>query len=253
MWSVAAWLILITLEIVAVGWLYFDGASRGCVLAWLADHHWSTSETVRASAQYASPTTQQLLTSGLVAAVVSWVGVLFSLVGTRHAFRGLRAWFSFVSLTCVALSIGTGWTSIYWHGQQRRIRSALPDVSRFVQDLEQDWPTSLQRQPSLGSYLSYPTRSAHTLVLLTEPMIPGSNLSMTAIEWSSDRTLRMQLAGAERDAWLEWRQDGQEPETYVNGLGVTYRPVLAREMGNGWFLVQYDTVERRKEKGERRQ
>lgn len=239
LWIAAAWLIVITAQIIAVGWLFCDGHSRGCVLAWLHERGLNVALSSSASIQYASPATLRMISWGVVLGSASWFVILTSLLASRHPFRGLKAWMAFMTLTCVALGIVNSWSSIYERGQQRRIGNALPALSVWMSDIARDWPASLSRQPELGPYLSYPTSSAHTVVLMTEPKIPETDLSMIAMEWSSEGTLRMQLAGAERDAWLEHRQDGQKPSTFVNGLGVTYRPTFSAEMERGWFVVRY--------------
>jgi hypothetical protein len=218
-----AWVINAGLLLAAFGWVYLFGQSRGIV------------ELMKYQIGYADPTAgivvrdPSRLNSGVsigiiagVAAVGTAIVMLASLFAGCARFRTTRIWLVFMAIVGGWLGLAVSWPTIYWFGQQQRIKSALPAADAMAQALRKGWPNVDATLPDIGPFLAYPVNEPRALMPLSEAKFPKTGLRFSAVERTGDDVLRFELAGAELGAWLEWREDGSEPRSFVGGLDGHY-------------------------------
>ena len=235
-----AWMINVGLLLTAFGWVYFFGQSRGII------------ELMKYQVGVADPTIGIVVrdpsrldsgvTIGIIAAVFAScaaVAMLGSLFAGSARFRTTRAWFVFMAVVCGWLGLAVSWQTIYWFGQQQRVKSALPAADMMVEVLQRRWPTAGMNVPDIGPFLAYPMNKPTTLMPLSEAKFPNTGLRFSAIERTGDDVMRFELAGSETGAWLEWRGDGSEPRSFAGGLDTEYVVVQAAPLSAEWFLVRY--------------
>ncbi len=183
------------------------------------------------------------VTIGLIAvgvAACAWVAMFGSLFAGRSRFRTTRMWLVFTAVTCGWLGLYVGWPTIYWFGQQQRMKAVVPAAEAMVAALQVGWPGVDSTLPDIGPFLAYPIGAPTALLPLSEAMFPNSGLRFSAVERTGDRVIRFELAGAEAGAWLEWRGDGSDPEAFVGGLDSKYAVAQAAKLRpNGfWFAIE---------------
>src|SRR4029078_4101782 len=83
-------------------------------------------------------------------ATCAWVVMLGSLFGGSQWFRALRMCFVLMAVTCVWLGLVVGWQSVYWFGQQQRMKSLLPAATELVEQLKSGWPRGDRALPKIG-------------------------------------------------------------------------------------------------------
>jgi hypothetical protein len=235
-----AWAINVGLLLAAFGWIYLYGESRGIV------------ELMKYQIGAADPTAGIIVrdpsrldggvTIGIVAGVVAGcaaVVMLASLFAGSARFRTTRAWLVFMAVLCGWLGLAVSWPTIYWFGQQQRLKSVLPAADAMVEALRSSWPVVDTTLPDIGPFLAYPINKPTALMPLSEAMFPKTDLRFSAVERTGDEVMRFELSGAELGAWLEWRGDGSEPRSFVGGLDTQYMVVQAARLSDKWFLVRY--------------
>ena len=103
------------------------------------------------------------VTIGIVAVVVAGctaVVMLASLFAGSARFRTTRIWLVFMAVVCGWLGLAVSWQTIYWFGQQQRMKSVLPAADAMVQALRSGWPTVDTTLPDIGPFLAYPVNNA---------------------------------------------------------------------------------------------
>lgn len=233
-----AWLANIGLLIVAAAWIFGSGESRGIVeLVKYELGHGASQVVVRDPSRVGVGVKVVLAVAGVAA--VAWVVMLGSLFGGSERFRALRMWFVFMAVTCGWLGLTVGWQSVYWFGQQQRMKSVLPAANQLVAELKSGWPTVDSALPSIGPFLAYPLNGPTALLPLSDATFPKSAARFSAVERTGSDVMRFELAGSEAGAWLEWRGDGSAPASFVSGLSTEYVVTQAARLGPEWFLVRY--------------
>ena len=91
----------------------------------------------------------------------------------------------------------------------------------------------------VGPFLAYPKGNPTTVLPLQTITFPNTKLQFSAIERTKDGTIRFELSGKERGAWLEWRADDNAPAAFVGGLETSYNVTRQERLAPRWFLVRY--------------
>lgn len=150
-------------------------------------------------------------------------------------------WLLAIGVASCWCGLFASWSELYWKGQQTRLTETLPEATEFVQSLRFDWPIQDGTIKGIGMFLAYPKSAPSTLLMIGESRVPKTLLRFSAIEQTADGALRLELAGAENGAWLEWRPDGSIPESFVGGLQTTYTIVKSARLTENWIAVRYET------------
>lgn len=175
----------------------------------------------------------------LIGGSVSMLLIVIGLAFGSGIHRGTRAWLTLMLLVAGWLTLITAWPEIAWRGRVWRVRGSVTQFAELTQSLTTAWPESDGQTPELGGFMAYPIGKPRTLMLLTTPQVPGSNLSISTIERGDDGAFHFQLAGSEEGAWVVYDKDPNAPTTFFSGLEGEYLPQKFAELAPGWFLVQY--------------
>jgi hypothetical protein len=176
-----------------------------------------------------------ILVGGTLSMAIIVVGLAFG--AGKH--RGTRAWLVLMLLVAGWLTLITAWPEIVWRGQVWRVRANVTEFAELAEKLTTDWPAGDGQTPELGGFMAYPIGKPRTLMLLTTPEVPGSNLSISTIE-RDDVAFHFQLAGNEEGAWVVFDKDPNAPTTFFSGLEGEYLPQKFAVLAPGWFLVVYN-------------
>jgi hypothetical protein len=232
------------LLVVAFGWVYFFGQSREMIELMQAVVKRGVGVTdsasgilIRDSSRLVMDVIVGLIASGL--ALGTLITMLVSLFVGGSRFRTTRMWLVFTAVACGWLGLVVSWQSIYWFGQQQRVKAALPAADAMVETLRSGWPTVDSMLPDIGPFLAYPVNAPMALLPLSEAKFPKTKLRFSAVERTGEDVLRFELTGSESGAWLEWRGDGSEPRSFVGGLDSEYVVIQAARLSAEWFLVRY--------------
>lgn len=235
----ACWATNIGLLVAAFDWIYFFGESRETIerLKQAVSIAWSTPNAIRGPSRLHMGVAVFLISIPVaLGACIAMFGSLF--VG-RSRFRTTRMWLVFTTIVCGWLGLVVSWQTVYWFGQQQRLKPALPAADAMVRELRNGWPTADAALPDIGPFLAYPVKAPTALLPLSDAMFPKTGLRFSAVERTGDDVLRFELTGAELGAWLEWRGDGSEPRSFVGGLDSEYVVVQSARLSAEWFLVRY--------------
>jgi hypothetical protein len=235
-----SWAINIGLLLTAAGWIYFFGESRETIEL-MKRAVWS--RYAAGGGEILDPSRLGMgVAVGLVCvavALVACVAMLASLFVGGGRLRTTRMWLAFTAVVCGWLGLAVSWPTIYWFGQQQRIKAVLPAAESLVETLRGHWPTAESYLREVGPFLAYPLSGPTALLPLSQTTFPTSDVKFSAVERTGDGVMRFELAGSEAGAWLEWRGDGSEPASFVGGLSTEYRVEQVARLGLEWFLVRY--------------
>jgi hypothetical protein len=242
-----AWVFNIGLLFVAFGWVYLFGASREMIqltkylflqrLFGMGAAELSTGLIVRDPLRIVVGVS--IAFNAFAFAACGLVLMLGSLFVGGARYRTTRMWLVFTAVACGWLGLVVEWQSVYWIGQQHRMKAELPAAVAMVAALKAEWPTVDSELPDSGPFLAYPMNQPTALMSLSDAKFPNTGLRFSAVERTGDDVMRFELAGAEQGAWLEWRGDGSEPRSFVGGLDSEYVVVRAARLSTEWFLVRY--------------
>jgi hypothetical protein len=238
-----AWILNALLLIVAFVWVYADGQSRITMVRLIrkASFRESTSfarvvdslQSGEAIFFLAFATAIVLLT------LIAMFGGLF-IGGSR--FRTMRTWLLFTALVAGWLGFFSTWEDVYWRGQQRRIAPVLAEAEKMARYLDANWPFEDGELAGVGPFLAYPKGAPTVLLPLRWITFPDTSLRFSAVENSTDGTIRFELAGDETGAWLEWRRDERVPRDFTGGLEAHYRVGRTQQLAPHWYLVRYQSM-----------
>jgi hypothetical protein len=234
-----AWILNFLLLAAAFVWIVSDGRSLRTLRSlegWLSVPESFSLPDVRGRGSVT--TASQAAGIGLVLALCSGLAMFTSLFAGVSRFRTTRWWLLFMGAVCAWLGLFTTWPEIYWYGQQLRVQRKLETAANVVQILSADWPANDGEIAGVGMFLAYPKTSPTTLLMLGAGET-GRSIQFSAIERSEDGTIRLELAGSESGAWLEWRPDDRPPQSFVSGLATTYALGKFERLAPQWFLVRY--------------
>jgi hypothetical protein len=175
----------------------------------------------------------------LIGGTVSMMLIIAGLVAGSGIHRGTRAWLMLMLLVAGWLTLITAWPEIAWRGQVWRVRGSITQFAELTEKLTTSWPESDGQTPELGGFMGYPIGKPRTLMLLTTPQVPGSNLSISTIERGNEEAFHYQLAGDEEGAWVVFDKQHESPQPFFSGLEGEYLPQKFAKIAPGWFLVQY--------------
>lgn len=218
--AVFFWVLNLALLVAVVGWIFVDGRSLGKMQ--------SLPGTVSSGAA---------VVISLILA--SFAGILLGLFQGPTWRRSLKAWLAFTALVSTWCALCVSWQSLYWLGQTVRVRGDLPVYTTLARELRDKWPVKDGKSPTLGPFLAYPLGKPRTLLPIGVANVPGADAPVAAIERSELGALRLQLAGAESGAWLEWHPDDSAPQSFTGGLQTSYELLREAELQPGWYLVRY--------------
>ena len=131
------------------------------------------------------------------------------------------------------------WPAVCWIGQQHRVGRLVSAAESTVSGLKSNWPTMDGELPEVGPFLAYPSSAPTALLPLSEAAFPNTRVPFSAVERTGDEAMRFELAGSEVGAWLEWRADASEPQSFVGGLETHYDVERFAGIAPHWFLVRY--------------
>jgi hypothetical protein len=177
---------------------------------------------------------------GLALALGSLLAMIASLFAGVSRLRTTRWWLLFMAAVCAWLGLFTTWPEIYWLGQQLRVQKKLEAAANVVRIVSAKWPANDGEIAGVGTFLAYPKQSPTTLLMLGRGEAENRSLQFSAIERSADGAIRLELAGRESGAWLEWRPDDRPPRSFVSGLETNYTIGRYERLTPQWFLVRYD-------------
>ncbi len=178
------------------------------------------------------------------AGAVSFALVLIGLMAGPRRCRQLSAWLTATALTCGWCTLFVTWSELHWHAQQFRLASVLPEATTLAEELAANWPDKDGDLQGVGPFMAYPKSAPATLMLLGDSRVPGTSVQISAVERTSDGTLRLELAGRERGAWLEWRPadsvpSSHTPGSFLGGLNTYYSLKRCAALDTDWFVVRY--------------
>lgn len=238
-----SWAINVGLLLTAAGWIYFFGESRETI-ALMKRAVWSGDAT--SGSAILDPSRLGIgVAVGLVCiavALVACLAMLASLFVGCGRFRTTRMWLVFTAVVCGWLGLVVSWQSVYWFGQQQRMKAVLPAAEGLVGTLRSRWPTVDSDLPELGPFLAYPLSGPTALLPLRSATFPTTETRYSAVERTGDVAMRFELSGGEHGAWLEWRGDGSEPTAFAGGLDTSYVVAKAARLSADWFLVRYQAA-----------
>jgi hypothetical protein len=87
--------------------------------------------------------------------------------------------------------------------------------------------------------MAYPVGDPATLIMLTLPVMPRTSTSFGVVERGDTGAIKFQLVGPERNDWLEWHPEGEQPGDFVGGILDVYKLERSVALGDGWHLVRY--------------
>ena len=234
-----AWMLNAALLVAAFAWIYCDGRSLGHIEA-IADWLGITPRT--ASTRLLSPSRTVVIPPaalGLGVALLTLLAMFSSLFIGQSRFRTTRWWLVFMGVACGWLGMLTTWPEVYWRGQQHRLQAHLEAAANVVEIVTATWPATDGEIAGVGAFLAYPREAPGTLLMLGASPSPGSEFQFSAIERSPDGAVRLELAGSEAGAWLEWRPDETRPQSFLGGLQTSYLLSQFKQLAPGWYLVRY--------------
>jgi hypothetical protein len=232
-----AWILNFLLLAAAFAWIVGDGRSLRSI-RWLEG--WlSTLPTTDVRGPGSATAAVQAAGFGLALAVVSLLAMFISLLVGVSRFRTTRSWLLFMGAVCGWLGLVTTWPEIYWRGQQLRVQGQLEAAANVVRIVSASWPVNDGELEGVGTFLAYPKESPTTLLMLGVGESESRSLPFSAIERSADGTIRLELAGSESGAWLEWRPGDRPPGSFVSGLETNYILGQYQRLAPQWFLVRY--------------
>lgn len=173
-----------------------------------------------------------------ITAVISSAGIFTGLVAGAGIHRGVRAWLVVMLLLAGWLTLVTTWPQLVWQGQVWRVAGAIPEFNQLSEKLLANWPDNDGDIDPLGPFMAYPIGKPRTLMLIKNPHVPGTDLTISLIERNTEETLLYQLAGNEEGLWVV-KEQADEPQAFFSGLDGEYMPVHFRRLKPGWFLVRY--------------
>lgn len=167
------------------------------------------------------------------------LGVFVGLVLGPPRCRGVRTWLLATGLVSCWCGLISSWSTLYWEGQQFRLSQSLHSTESLASSLKSAWPQADGETLQLGCFLAYPKHAPSSLMLLGGFQLHGVDAGVAAIEKTDDGAIVFELTGPEAGAWLEWREDGSEPKSFVGGLQTQYTLVRWASLGPRWRLVRY--------------
>jgi hypothetical protein len=235
----ACWIVNALLLIASLIWILSDGL--------FAQGFWPVQNYFAAFANDKSPVAVPTLTWSRVDALwtiiivgtFSMAIIVAGLVAGSGIHRGTRAWLTLMLLVAGWLTLITTWPKFAWQGQIWRIRGSVPEFAALTEKLTTNWPAGDGQTPELGGFMAYPIGKPRTLMLLTMPEVPGSNLSISAIERDNEGAFHFQLAGTDEGVWVVFDKHSDSPKSFFSGLEGEYMPHKSAVLVPGWFLVQY--------------
>jgi hypothetical protein len=236
------WGLNATLLAATTAWILFDPGAAQVIEAQLARLDLS-SEADSPTIRNWAPLRGRLLAlqAAAACAAISLIGLLAGLFVGAPRHRQIRSWLAVMFLVGGWLTLAIKWQDARWAGQWMRARSNVAGMERVAASLREAWPTEDGEHCDLGPFMAYPREDPMTLILLSSPTVPGGSFAFSAVERSDAGGLRFQLAGADRDAWLEWHPPGHLPASFIGGLQDGHEILRFAKCGDGWFLVAYRT------------
>jgi hypothetical protein len=234
-----AWVLNFVLLAGAIAWIFCDGRSLRQIESlenWLGITQSVASPSLR-SPYRTVPIPPAAI--GLALAGLTLLAMFSSLFLRSSQFRTTRWWLGFMGVACGWLGTLTTWPEIYWRGQQHRLQAKLGAAASIVETVTAKWPVSDGEIAGVGAFLAYPRERPNTLLMLGESSSPRAAIQFSAIERSADGAIRLELAGSETGAWLEWRPDKTRPQSFVGGLQTHYTLQRYRYLAPHWYLVRY--------------
>jgi hypothetical protein len=234
-----AWQLNAALLVAAIAWIFCDGRSLGHIESL---ERWLGITPPLASTRVLSPYRAIPIPPaavGLALAGLTLLVMFSSLFIGNSRYRTTRCWLLFMGVVCGWLGTLTAWPEIYWRGQQHRVQGNLEAAANLVETVTANWPATDGEIAGVGAFLAYPQQAPATLLMLVDGTSPRAAFQFSAIERSMDGTLRLELAGSETGAWLEWRPDETRPRSFVGGLQTNYELCQWKQLAPGWYLVRY--------------
>jgi hypothetical protein len=162
------------------------------------------------------------------------------------AHRSIRALMAMTLLTAAWSAIAISWQHLVDFGRVERLQWNLPAVVEFADAVDRNWNhTNNDRcdEPwaNLAPHNAYPIDYPAMIMFFGEQPIPGTPITLSAIERTENEAIRFELSGSNQGFWLERRFDGSAPKAFVGGLGERRTPHRVQKLDSEVFLVQYSS------------
>ena len=177
-------------------------------------------------------------------AVLTKLRLFWGFVGTPARFRSLKALLCITTLIGLWCALAIQLPAVAWRGKQVRLAARLAEFELIAKSLRSHWPTDDGERPELGPFMAYPFGVPSTLVLLTPPTLSTSGTSICTVERLPTGAVLFRLSGIEEGDWIEWHPEHQQPRSFTGGLGDSYVLYAKLELGQGWYLVRYNSPAR---------
>lgn len=130
---------------------------------------------------------------------------------------------------------------VAWHGKRARFAFRIAELESIASPLRNDWPARDGDLPLIGPFMAYPFGRPSTLVLLQAPQLASQRIYVSAVERCDDGAIKLQLTGTDGGDWAEWHPQGSHPKSFVGGLADAHHLNVASSIGDGWYLVRYES------------
>lgn len=204
----------------------------------------SPTAAYRSAVQYAGLWRPAMFVAAIVIATVSLGGLLTGMLlgssvgGQARSLRSLLLLTAIVALWC---GLAIHHASLAWQGKRLRLAMRVGELETIAQPLRTDWPREDGDLPRIGPFMAYPFGTPTTMILLAPPTVSSGEICISAIQRADDGALKLQLGGERATDWVEWHPESSEPESFVGGLSDSHQLRQMLRLGEGWFLVRYDT------------
>lgn len=234
------WTLNVMLLVAAFVWVYRDGRSRSMIEQAKSLLTFDDASSLRQVFETygVAPPVWIVFVAALIASV-TLAGMFCGLFLGAGPFRSVRMWLVFTAMAAGWLGFVVSWPEVYWHGQRQRMSTLLTPVEALAVKLNTNWPIEDGYMEEVGPFLAYPKGNPTTVLPLQTITFPNTKLQFSAIERTKDGTIRFELSGKERGAWLEWRADDNAPAAFVGGLETSYNVTRQQRLAPRWFLVRY--------------
>ena len=237
------WVINISLFVGLLAWIFRDGEFSKVANLISQSASWKDTFLPNGAFPHSLTTHVQILQVILIATVFSGIGIFAALFAGSRTNRNLRSWLAVMFALAAWLTLFSVWPDYAGYARAWRIRSNLPAMEKLATTLLANWPTGDGQLPEIGPFTAYPIGKPSTLMLLTTPTVPGTNIQISEINRYADSELQLRLVGFGEGVWLAYVPLQKQPSlnlSCINGLGSELELERGRflSLGSNWFLVQ---------------
>ena len=154
--------------------------------------------------------------------------------------RSLKSLLIFTAFCAGWFALAANASSLVWQGKRARLAWNVERLNTIVEPLRKHWPSRDDQLPGIGYWMAYPFGKPSVLLLMKPPPIDG-HLFVSAVQHLDSGALLLQLSGTPGNDWAEWHPKNSRPASFVGGLGDAHELGGYSSLGDGWYLVRYQT------------